>query len=100
MANKSDKQRRHEEARRKQLEKDRRALRPLDIAAIAAGERSNSIASLLQSVLPALERERETAVRRSSAVLKTLLLCLAAAEIVLLFAALYAPILTLFASVL
>ena len=35
-----------------------------------------------------------------SAVLKTLLLCLAAAEIVLLFAALYAPILTLFASVL
>lgn len=70
------------------------------IAAIAAGERSNSIASLLQSVLPALERERETAVRRSSAVLKTLLLCLAAAEIVLLFAALYAPILTLFASVL
>lgn len=70
------------------------------VAAIAAGERSNSIASLLQSVLPALERERETAVRRSSAVLKTLLLCLAAAEIVLLFAALYAPILTLFASVL
>lgn len=70
------------------------------VAAIAAGERSNSIASLLQNILPALERERETAVRRSSAVLKTLLLCLAAAEIVLLFAALYAPILTLFASVL
>ena len=70
------------------------------IAAIAAGERSNSVASLLQSVLPALEREREAAIRRSSAVLRTLLLCLAAAELVLLFAALYAPILTLFASVL
>ena len=70
------------------------------IAAIAAGERSNSIASLLQSVLPALEREREAAIRRSSAVLRTLLFCLAAAELVLLFAALYAPILTLFASVL
>ena len=37
MANKSDKQRRLEEARRKQLEKDLRALRPLDIAVIAAG---------------------------------------------------------------
>ena len=72
----------------------------LAVAAIAAGERSNSIAALLQSVLPALEREREAAIRRSSAVLRTLLLCLAAAELVLLFAALYAPILTLFASVL
>ena len=70
------------------------------VAAIAAGERSDSIASLLQSVLPVLEREREAAIRRSSAVLRTLLLCLAAAELVLLFAALYAPILTLFVSVL
>ena len=70
------------------------------IAAIAAGERSNSVASLLQSVLPALEREREAAVRRSSAVLRTLLFCLAAAELVLLFAALYAPILTLLSAAL
>lgn len=70
------------------------------VAAIAAGERSDSIASLLQSVLPVLEREREAAVRRSSAVLRTLLLCLAAAEIVLLFAALYAPILTLLSAAL
>ena len=70
------------------------------IAAIAAGERSNSIASLLQSVLPALEREREAAIRRSSAVLRTLLFCLAAAELVLLFAALYAPILTLLSAAL
>ena len=46
------------------------------------------------------EGQREAAIRRSSAVLRTLLLCLAAAELVLLFAALYAPILTLFASVL
>ncbi len=70
------------------------------IAAIAAGERSNSTAALLQSVLPALEREREAAIRRSSAVLRTLLFCLAAAELVLLFAALYAPILTLLSAAL
>ena len=37
MANRSDKQRRLEEARRKQLQLDLHALRPLDIAAIAAG---------------------------------------------------------------
>ena len=35
MANRSDKQRRYEEVRRKQLQKELRALRPLDIAAIA-----------------------------------------------------------------
>ena len=68
------------------------------IALLAAGERSDRIGPLLQSALPMLESERRTALKVRANVLRTLLFCLAAAEIVLLFAALYAPLLAMFAS--
>ena len=67
------------------------------LALIAAGEETDSLGALTKSALPALERERTAALRLRANLLRTLLLCLAAAEIVLLFAALYAPILTLLA---
>ena len=68
------------------------------LALLAAGERSDRIGPLLRSALPMLESERRAALKVRANVLRTLLFCLAAAEIVLLFAALYAPLLAIFAS--
>lgn len=68
------------------------------LALLAAGERSDRIGPLLRSALPMLESERRAALKVRANVLRTLLLCLAATEIVLLFAALYAPLLAIFAS--
>lgn len=68
------------------------------LALLAAGERSDRIGPLLRSALPMLESERRAALKVRANVLRTLLLCLAAAEIVLLFASLYAPLLAIFAS--
>lgn len=69
------------------------------LSVAAAGERSGSLGTLLEGAVPALEREYDAARKVEAGVLKTLLFCLIAALIVLIYTAYLDPILYLLTAV-
>lgn len=75
--------------------KEERIFPPFLLSLIAAGEKSGSVGELLEGALPTLEAEYAAAIKVRANVLRTLLFALLAAMLVLLFAALYEPILLL-----